>query len=261
MFGKFYAVCGTLLGTVRVPVAKDPQLREVLYDAACLFDNQSPPIGRISSASAFDEERWYSWMVERTSGEFAGFPFQVVRLTENYPKRSSNREVIPWIVTTSLGISCPEICEAATSAGKSRTISSSGCPIRAAPNDSRPRFRSRTSPRRVCSLLPQHSSAYRPNDDAGHHHFRGSPLSANHRSVGNFCVETFCYRFKFSLTCEFGRYTIPRVGFDDKPSQTVAILSAQGRLFHVQIDDNYTDWDWDMASGVNHWWQLVQFRF
>ena len=173
VLGKFYAVCVTLLGTVRVPVAiepavgrgkelptaerllkavaaelgshaprlwladalyftrgffslirndlqahllikcKDPEFREVLYDAASLFDNQSPSVERISSSSDFDEQRWCSWTVERTSGEFANFPVQVVRLTEHYPKRSRNREVVTWIVTTNLGLSCSEIREAA----------------------------------------------------------------------------------------------------------------------------------------------------
>ena len=70
-------------------------------------------IERISLASDFDEERWCSWTVERTSGEFANFAVQVVRLTEHYPKRSRNREVVTWIVTTNLGLSCSEIREAA----------------------------------------------------------------------------------------------------------------------------------------------------
>ena len=171
--GKLPAVCVTLLGTVRVPVAiepisgrgkelptakevvrcvaenlkshapklwladglyftqgffslirndlqahllikcKDPEFRDVLYDAARLFDNQSPSIERISSSSDFDDKRWCSWTVERTSGEFADFPVQVVRLTEHYPKRSRDRNVVTWIVTTNLELSCSEIREAA----------------------------------------------------------------------------------------------------------------------------------------------------
>ncbi|MFW5955396.1 MAG: hypothetical protein ACOCSK_01505 [Rhodothermales bacterium] len=51
---------------------------------------------RISCDSDFDKERWCSWTVERTSGEFADFPVQVVRLTEHYPKRSRNRTVVTW---------------------------------------------------------------------------------------------------------------------------------------------------------------------
>ena len=70
-------------------------------------------VERISSSSDFDEQRWCSWVVERTSGEFANFALQVVRLTEHYPKRSRNREVVTWIVTTNLGLSCSQTRETA----------------------------------------------------------------------------------------------------------------------------------------------------
>lgn len=173
VLGKFYAVCVTLLGSVRMPVAIEPagqrgkelpvaqkllktvatelgshaprlwladalyftcgffslirnelhahllikcgdsEFREVLRDAAALFDNQNPSIERIDSDTDFDEERWCFWTIERTSGEFAGFPVQVARLREHYPKRSRNRHVVTWIVTTNLALSCSEIRQAA----------------------------------------------------------------------------------------------------------------------------------------------------
>ena len=173
VLGKFYAVCVTLLGTVRVPLViepaggrgkelpvaerlvkqaaaqlgahaptlwladalyfttgffslihndlhahllikcKDPEFRDVLTDARGLFENASSSIEPIASDTGFDRERWCSWTAEKTSGEFAGFPVQVVRLQEHYPKRSSNKHVVTWIVTTDLYLSCREIREAA----------------------------------------------------------------------------------------------------------------------------------------------------
>ena len=92
---------------------KDPEFRDVLNDARKLFDNRSPAVEPVLSCSGFDAERWCSWTAEKTSGEFAGFPVQVVRLQESYPKRSSNKHVVTWIVTTDLCLSCREIREAA----------------------------------------------------------------------------------------------------------------------------------------------------
>ena len=215
VLGKFYAVCVTLLGSVRMPVAiepasgrgkelptaqrllkmvaaklgshapqlwladglyftvgffslvrndlhahllikcRDPEFREVLYDAAALFDNQSPSIERIDSDTDFDQQRWCSWTIERTSGEFADFPVQVVRLREHYPKRSRNRDVVTWIVTTNLTLSCSEIREAAHLRWReARTTPSSGCLTCAAPNASGPRASAHTSLWRVCSPQP-----------------------------------------------------------------------------------------------------------
>ena len=117
----------------------DPEFRDVLYDAHALFDNQSPSIERIDSDSDFDEQRWCSWTMERTSGEFAGFSVQVVRLREHYPKRPRSRDVVTWIVTTNLALSCSEIREVAHLRWRNaRTTSSSGCPACAAPNGSGP---------------------------------------------------------------------------------------------------------------------------
>lgn len=59
------------------------------------------------------------------------------------------------------------------------------------------------------------------------------------------------------VTIDFGHAVMG----GENPSQSVAMLHAHGRLFHIHIDDNYADWDWDMAAGVNHWWQLVEFCY
>ncbi len=156
MLGKFYAVCVTLLGTVRVPLliepahrrgkelpvaerlvkqaatelgshaptlwlvdalyftsgffslirndlhahllikCKDPEFRDVLTDARKLFDNASPAVEPVACCSGFDTERCCSWTIEKTNGEFAGFPVQIVRLREYYPNA-------PAIATSSPG--------------------------------------------------------------------------------------------------------------------------------------------------------------
>lgn len=173
VLGKFYAVCVTLLGSVRMPLViepaggrgkelpvaqrlvkqaatnlgshaptlwladalyfttgffslirnelhahllikcKDPEFRDVLTDARQLFENASSSIEPVASTSGFDRQRWCSWSAEKTSGEFAGFPVQVVRLQEHYPKRTHNQNVVTWIITTDLSLSCSEIREAA----------------------------------------------------------------------------------------------------------------------------------------------------
>ena len=85
----------------------------MLTDARQLFENASSSIEPVASASGFDRERWCSWTAEKTSGEFAGFSVEVVRLQERYPKRHRNCNVVTWIVTTDLHLSCREIREAA----------------------------------------------------------------------------------------------------------------------------------------------------
>lgn len=47
----------------------------------------------------------------------------------------------------------------------------------------------------------------------------------------------------------------------ENPSQSALMLHDYGKLFHLHMNDNYADWDWDMAAGVNHWWQLVEFCY
>jgi hypothetical protein len=173
MLGKFYSVCVTLLGTVRVPVmiepaggrgheltvakrlvrrtsrvlgahaptlwlvdglyfaktffslickelrahilikCKDPEFRDVLKDADTFFDHACSAVDPVHSERGFDAQRWCSWSLEKTSGEFAGVAMQIVRLKEHYPKRRKNRHVITWIMTSDPALSCREIREAA----------------------------------------------------------------------------------------------------------------------------------------------------
>lgn len=91
----------------------DPSFRMVLQDSKFLFENKDDVDAPIHTSEGFDSLRWCSWKSETTSGEFAGFPIQVVHVHEYYPKRSTNQTTDFWIVTTDLSLSSSEIREAA----------------------------------------------------------------------------------------------------------------------------------------------------
>jgi xylose isomerase len=57
------------------------------------------------------------------------------------------------------------------------------------------------------------------------------------------------------VTLDFGHAILG----GENPSQSAAMLAACGRLGHIHMNDNPGDWDWDMAAGVSHWWELVEF--
>lgn len=59
------------------------------------------------------------------------------------------------------------------------------------------------------------------------------------------------------VTLDFGHALLG----GENASQSAAMLARHGKLFHLHINDNYADWDWDMAAGVDHWWQLVEFCY
>lgn len=59
------------------------------------------------------------------------------------------------------------------------------------------------------------------------------------------------------VTLDFGHALLG----GENPSQSALMLNTYGKLTHVHMNDNYADWDWDMAAGVNHWWQLVEFCY
>jgi xylose isomerase len=39
------------------------------------------------------------------------------------------------------------------------------------------------------------------------------------------------------------------------------LLHQYKKLGYIHLNDNYGDWDWDMASGMNNWWQLIEFCY
>lgn len=59
------------------------------------------------------------------------------------------------------------------------------------------------------------------------------------------------------VTLDFGHAILG----GENASQSAALLASHARLFNLHINDNYADWDWDMAAGVDHWWQLVEFCY
>jgi IS4 transposase len=61
----------------------------------------------------WDTQRGCRWRVRKTLDHYAGYPLQVVELTETYPKRKRDRTVISWIVTTDLELPLEEVREAA----------------------------------------------------------------------------------------------------------------------------------------------------
>ena len=91
----------------------EPSFREVLVDAQFVFENKKDLVVPVEEKHGFDEFRLCSWRIEKTSGEFAGYPIQIVHLLEDYPKRKKNQHQECWIVTTDLTLLPEEIREAA----------------------------------------------------------------------------------------------------------------------------------------------------
>lgn len=42
-------------------------------------------------------------------------------------------------------------------------------------------------------------------------------------------------------------------------ADSLAFLGTCGRLFHVHVNDNYRNWDWDMVPGTVNFWEFVEF--
>ena len=47
----------------------------------------------------------------------------------------------------------------------------------------------------------------------------------------------------------------------ENPSQAMLLLHQYKKLGYLHLNDNYGDWDWDMAAGMNNWWQLIEFCY
>jgi hypothetical protein len=89
---------------------KDADLREVTKDAQNLFEH----FGGDEEKSGWDNERQCQWKLRKTLDSFAGYPVQVVELTEFYPKRKKREQHVRcWIVTTDLELPLEEVREAA----------------------------------------------------------------------------------------------------------------------------------------------------
>jgi IS4 transposase len=88
---------------------KDAEYREVSRDAQNLFEH----FGGDEEKSGWDNERQCQWKVRKTVDRFAGYPVQVVELSEHYPKRKQRKRERCWIVTTDLELPLEEVREAA----------------------------------------------------------------------------------------------------------------------------------------------------
>ena len=83
--------------------SSSPDFRNVLKDAQFLFEHDVTT--KIERTGGFDSERWCSWSIEKTSGEFAGYPVHIAHLVEHYPKHTKDPHRECWIVTTDLSLS------------------------------------------------------------------------------------------------------------------------------------------------------------
>jgi hypothetical protein len=88
---------------------KNADYRSVTADASNLFQH----FGGDEELRGWDTDRGCRWRVRKTLDSYAGYPVQVVQLTETYPKRKRDRTVISWVVTTDLQLPLEEVREAA----------------------------------------------------------------------------------------------------------------------------------------------------
>jgi len=47
----------------------------------------------------------------------------------------------------------------------------------------------------------------------------------------------------------------------ENPTESALLLHQRGKLFHVHLNDNYADWDWDMIAGTVHFLEFLEFLF
>ena len=88
---------------------KEAEYRSVTADAQNLFQHY----GGDEELSGWDAQRGCRWKLRKTLDCFAGYPVQVVQLTEFYPKRRRERTVTCWIVITDMELPLEEVGEAA----------------------------------------------------------------------------------------------------------------------------------------------------
>ena len=88
------------------------------------------------------------------------------------------------------------------------------------------------------------------------------PMEPRMRSLPNSAAQSLLMALETELpnvgvTIDFGHAVVGR----ENASQSATMLNARDKLYHIHFNDNYGDWDWDMAAGVNNWWQLVEFAY
>lgn len=44
-------------------------------------------------------------------------------------------------------------------------------------------------------------------------------------------------------------------------AESASLLSAEGKLFYIHLNDNFRDWDWDMIPGYVNFWDFLELFF
>ena len=47
----------------------------------------------------------------------------------------------------------------------------------------------------------------------------------------------------------------------ESPGESISLLNGRGRLFHIHMNDNYREWDYDMLPGTVHLWETLEAFF
>jgi len=47
----------------------------------------------------------------------------------------------------------------------------------------------------------------------------------------------------------------------ENPTESALLLHQKGKLFHIHLNDNSADWDWDMIAGTIHIFEFLEFLF
>jgi len=47
----------------------------------------------------------------------------------------------------------------------------------------------------------------------------------------------------------------------ENPAESASLLAEKGRLFHIHINDNFRNWDWDLIPGFVNFWDYIEFFF
>lgn len=91
------------------------------------------------------------------------------------------------------------------------------------------------------------SLEYKPSEPRVH------GLLNNAGKMGYFCKEVGLDNVGVTLDTGHALQALEILG------DSVAFLGSTNRLFHVHVNDNYRNWDWDMVPGVINFWEFIEF--
>lgn len=90
---------------------------------------------------------------------------------------------------------------------------------------------------------------YKKSDPMGHCLLRGAGDTAA------FCQMVGSQNLGVTLDIGHSLYA------DERPAQSVALLTRAERLFYVHLNDNDGQGDWDVLPGAYHFWEFVEFFY